>query len=379
MIYLDNAATSFPKAPNVAQTVYHYLISSCANAGRSSYTTAQNASIILFETRELLAELFNIKKSEQILFTANATQALNTVIFGLAKHGDKILTSSMEHNSVMRPLRHLEKTKQVKLEFFNCDNFGFPDITDYIKKLQTKPKFVITTGCSNVTGAIFPFLEMAELAHRYGIVFCLDAAQLAGDYSISLGDSSIDMMCFSGHKGLLAPSGTGGFYLRESVELPSLLFGGTGSASDLDTQPDFLPDKFESGTLNLAGIVGLKSSLQFILKETIKKIFNKRQTMYSYFYEKIDDLQAFEILSPLHNQIGILSVIPKFCTLADFTQALNMQDIAVRTGLHCSPQAHRTIGSFTQGGAVRFSLGYFTEKQDLDIVLTAIKEMINHA
>jgi cysteine desulfurase family protein len=379
MVYLDNAATSFPKAPGVAESVFDYLKTNGANAGRSSYKTAQIVSSVIFETRELLATLLHIDNSERIVFTNNATQALNTAIFGLAKRSSLILTSCMEHNSVMRPLRYLEAEKNCRLEFFKSDSFGFPDLEDFHRKVSQKPLFVITTACSNVTGAIFPYLQMAKIAKQYSVPFCLDAAQLVGDLPVDFSTNDIDIVCFSGHKGLLGPSGTGGIYINETIDLKPLFRGGTGSKSESETQPDFFPDKFESGTPNVAGIFGLKTALEFILQESIEKIFSKKQELFSYFYTELSELKAFDIFSSLDNQIGILSVSPRFCNLTEFAQKLNENDIAVRMGLHCAPSAHKTIGAFSNGGTIRFSLGYFTEFEELNHVISVIKSLIYHA
>jgi len=217
---------------------------------------------------------------------------------------------------------------------------------------------------------------MADLARKKKVFFCLDAAQLVGDFPIDLSGGLVDALCFSGHKGLLGPTGTGGFFLREKVAISPFFFGGTGSSSDLEVQPDFLPDKFESGTQNIAGIAGLKCALEFILAETTEKIYNKKQKLFRYFYEEIEKLQAFQIFSPVSNQIGILSVIPEFCSISAFTQRLNAKNIAIRMGLHCAPRAHQTMGTFPQGGTIRFGPGYFTTKTELEKTIAAIHEII---
>ena len=376
MIYLDNAATSYPKAPNVAEEVYRFLIETGGNIGRSSHKGALEATSSVFETRELLADLLGVKNSEQIIFTLNATQAINTVLLGLAKSGDSILTSTMEHNAVMRPLRFLQQNRNVKIDFFRCDHLGYPDLNDYSKKLKDKPAFVISTACSNVTGTIFPYQKMAEMAQKEKIPFLLDASQLIGYIPTEL--DNIDAIFFPGHKGLLAPPGTGGFYFRDNLQFDPLFMGGTGSSSDSEIQPDFLPDKYESGTPNIAGLAGLRVSLMFIQKITLKHIRDKKMKLFSYFWDRMKSLDAFTFfgIKDLSKQIGIISVVPEKISISEFTQHLNDHDIAVRMGLHCAPLAHKTIGTFDSGGTVRFSPGFFTTKDEIDETIDVCKEIL---
>lgn len=380
MIYLDNAATSFPKAPGVAQAVFNFLDKIGANAGRSSHSSAVKASAILFETREKLVKLLGKEDSENISFTLNATQALNTVILGILTEGDSVLTSSMEHNAVMRPLRHLEKTRNIKISQFKCDKHGFPLWNDFLQKIQKKPKLLVSTAASNVIGSIFPIREMAAVAKKHKVIFCLDAAQVFGTYPLEKIATNIDIICFPGHKGLLGPTGTGGFYCDPKIQLSPLMFGGTGSRSELEIQPDFRPDKFESGTQNVASLAGLNAALDFLLTTSVNKIKKQKEDITAYFVEQLKTIDELVLVSPadLQKQIGILSVFSPNISLSYLTTQLDKYEIATRMGLHCAPAAHKTIGTFARGGTVRFSPGYFTSQWQIDETIRILKKIIRN-
>ncbi len=375
MIYFDNAATSFPKAPGVAESISKFILNDSVNSGRSSYPASQRTARLLFDTRDKLAELLNIEDSSGIIFTANATESLNTVIFGTLNSGDFVLTSKMEHNSVMRPLRYLESINTIKLLQFNSKKDYSFDLEDYKQKLKKNPKLVIVTACSNVTGAIYPFYEMAKLAKQNGALFCLDASQYIGMDEIDVENSEIDFLCFSGHKGLLGPMGTGAFYIREGLDIRSFRYGGTGSKSDKEFQPDFLPDKFESGTMNLTGISGLNAALDFIQKTKIKNIRNKKKTLLNFLINELKKIKNIELYSPLdiEHQIGVLSFIPKNLNISNLTRILDKKDIAVRMGLHCAPSAHKIIGSFSKGGTIRISPGFFTTENEVEELIKVLR------
>ncbi len=375
MIYLDNAATSFPKAPGTAEAVTRFLLETGANAGRSSHKGAMEASSILFECREALAELFGIGESDRIIFTSNTTEALNTAIFGMITEGSTVLTSSMEHNSVMRPLRFLEKNRGIRILEFGSDRSGYPDMEDFRRLLGEKPDFLIITAASNVTGIISPFEEMAEEAAGRNIPVCVDGAQLAGHYPVNISDTKIDLFAFPGHKGLLGPTGTGGLYISERVNPVPLMFGGTGSRSSEEFQPDFLPDKYESGTPNIASIAGLLASVRFILKEGVERIRKKEEEITSFL---TSDLQSVKGLSLVpsgqeHIKTPAVSVIHETLTVSEITRILDENDIAVRMGLHCAPSAHRTVGTFDNGGTIRFSPGFFTTEEEIEKTIDILK------
>jgi cysteine desulfurase family protein len=376
MIYLDNAASSFPKAPGVPESVYEYLKHIGASSGRSSHKLALKATAIIFETRELLKDLFRANDSSRFIFLRNATEALNTVIFGVLERGDRVLVSTMEHNAVMRPLHFLASEKGIIIERFSCDEEGYPILEDYKEKLKNNPKLVVTIGCSNVTGTIFPYQEMAKLAGD--TLFCIDASQLAGTYPLDLSDPNIDFACFSSHKGLVGPQGVGILYIKDGVDLKPHTLGGTGSRSSSEYQPDFLPDALESGTPNTAGIAGLNAALQFICDQGIANIRSHEVELTAYLQNEIEKLDCFKLYGRKANadRTAILSVTHHAIQNDVITTALNKRDIAVRMGLHCAPIAHKTIGSFDRGGTIRFSPGYFSTVEDIEHTLRVLKEIV---
>jgi len=373
MIYLDNAATSFPKAPGVAQAVYDYLNRVGANAGRASYKSAREASGILFEARENLARIIGVEDDTRICFTSNATEALNTVILGAVNPGDTILTSRLEHNSVMRPLRWLEATLNVKIIQFGLDENGEVNLDEFRDKLLFAPDFVISTACSNVSGLIFPYQELGRLAKESGAKYILDASQLIGMYPFQI-DKNMDAVCFPGHKGLLGPSGTGAFYVKEGFKFKPLMFGGTGSRSDEEFQPEFLPDKFESGTPNLAGLAGLNSALDFILEVGVSAIRNHKLELIDQLVKGLEKIEHLKIYSPilLEKQAGVISISSEKMDISELTTILDKEDIAVRMGMHCAPSAHKEMGTYDIGGMVRLSPGYFTTSEEIDKVLDVL-------
>ncbi len=375
MIYLDNAATSFPKAPGTAEAVTRFLLETGANAGRSSHKGAMEASSILFECREALAELFGIGESDRIIFTSNTTEALNTAVFGMITEGGTVLTSSMEHNSVMRPLRFLEKSRGIRILEFGSDRSGYPDMEDFRRLLGEKPDFLIITAASNVTGIISPFEEMAEEAAVRNIPVCVDGAQLAGHYPVNISDTKIDLFAFPGHKGLLGPTGTGGLYISERVNPVPLMFGGTGSRSSEEFQPDFLPDKYESGTPNIASIAGLLASVSFILKEGVERIRKKEEEITSFLTSGLQSVKGLSLVpsGQEHIKTPAVSVIHETLTVSEITRILDKNDIAVRMGLHCAPSAHRTVGTFDNGGTIRFSPGFFTTEEEIEKTIDILK------
>ncbi len=376
MIYLDNAATSFPKAPGVAKAVYHYLNSVGANAGRASYKNAREASGILFETRENLANLIGVEDESQICFTSSATEALNTVILGAVKPGDTILTSRLEHNSVMRPLRWLEATKNVKIIQFGLNETGDVNLNEFRTKLKLRPDYVITTACSNVSGLIFPYTNLGRLTKQNGAKFILDASQIIGLYPFLI-DENMDAVCFPGHKGLLGPTGTGAFFVKDKFPITPLTFGGTGSRSNEEYQPDLLPDKYESGTSNLAGLAGLNSALEFIMKTGVGSIRNSKSELIDQLIsglQKIDHLVTYSPLD-LNKQVGVISITSKKMNISELTLLLDQSEIAVRMGMHCAPAAHKEIGTFKRGGTVRLSPGYFSTSEDIEKVMEVLSSV----
>ncbi len=379
MIYMDNAATSFPKAPGSADAVYNFLTKIGANAGRASHKAAREASAVVFNCREALAELLGVTESERIIFTSNTTEGLNLAINGMVQEGDTVLTSSIEHNSVMRPLRFLEKTRNITVIPFGADPFGFPDMRDFREKLSLKPRFLVFSAASNVTGVIVPFEEMAEEASKKGIPVCVDGAQVTGSYPVSLKDTQIDLFAFPGHKGLMGPTGTGGLYIGEKVNPVPLFSGGTGSRSSEEIQPDFFPDKYESGTPNIAGLAGLLESVRFIQKTGIEEIRRKENSHTKTLTEGLKSIPGLQVFVPEKESAhsAVISIIHDKLSVSDITRKLDERNVAVRMGLHCAPAAHKTIGTFHKGGTIRFSPGFFTTESDITETIRILKEVLN--
>ncbi|MBW2038477.1 MAG: aminotransferase class V-fold PLP-dependent enzyme [Deltaproteobacteria bacterium] len=399
IIYMDNAATSFPKPPEVTRAMVHFMEEVGGNPGRSGHVLALEAERIVSETRGRLAKLFAILDPSRIVFTANATESLNTVIYGYLKPGDHVIATGMEHNSVMRPLRHLEQTGTISLSIAPCDKLGRLDIESLPGLIRNNTALMVLNHASNVCGTI---QDISAVKRAIGdIPLLLDAAQTAGVYPIDVEAEGIDFLAFTGHKGLLGPQGIGGLYIREGLEVRPLKRGGTGSISEREEQPDFFPDAFESGTLNTVGIAGLGAGVGFILERGVESIRAHEMDLLTAFIDGLSDVLGitsyglldselqtailsitFDSALPpeLHHTFGgcggvalpatFESVLP-----SEAGQSLKEQfHILVRTGLHCAPMAHKTLGSFPDG-TVRFSMGYFNTLEHVSYAVKAVKEI----
>lgn len=377
MIYLDNGATSFPKPLSVRQNVDISLKKFSANPGRSGHSLSLRAAKEIFECRKRLKELFNVNSEEEIIFTENCTMALNTVIFGLLSEGDHVLISSMEHNSVTRPLESL-KDKGVTYSTFDY-SYDDNETVDNVRNLiKPETKLVICTHASNVFGFRFPIERICALCHAYGILFCVDSAQSAGVFDIDVGTNQYDFVCMSGHKSLYGPMGTGVLILNNR-NLKPLLYGGTGTESVKKSQPEGLPEKFESGTQNMNGISGLKAGVAFVKNRGIKNIYNHEYKLAkrlfnglannrkvitynkSFDYGKVAPVVSFNI-------DGVYS--------EDLVAKLNKYGIMTRGGLHCSPLAHTTMNTI-ENGTVRVVPGAFNTINDINYLLNVIRKLTN--
>lgn len=377
MIYLDNGATSFPKPLSVRQNVDISLKKFSANPGRSGHSLSLRAAKEIFECRKRLKELFNVNSEEEIIFTENCTMALNTVIFGLLNEGDHVLISSMEHNSVTRPLESL-KDKGVTYSTFDY-SYDDNETVDNVRNLiKPETKLVICTHASNVFGFRFPIERICALCHAYGILFCVDSAQSAGVFDIDVGTNQYDFVCMSGHKSLYGPMGTGVLILNNR-NLKPLLYGGTGTESVRKSQPEGLPEKFESGTQNMNGISGLKAGVDFVKNRGIKNIYNHEYKLAkrlfnglannrkvitynkSFDYGKVAPVVSFNI-------DGVYS--------EDLVAKLNKYGIMTRGGLHCSPLAHTTMNTI-ENGTVRVVPGAFNTINDINYLLNVIRKLTN--
>lgn len=375
MIYLDNGATSFPKPLSVRQNVDISLKKFSANPGRSGHSLSLRAAKEIFECRKRLKELFNVNSEEEIIFTENCTMALNTVIFGLLSEGDHVLISSMEHNSVTRPLESL-KDKGVTYSTFDY-SYDDNETVDNVRNLiKPETKLVICTHASNVFGFRFPVERICALCHAYGILFCVDSAQSAGVFDIDVGTNQYDFVCMSGHKSLYGPMGTGVLILNNR-NLKPLLYGGTGTESVKKSQPEGLPEKFESGTQNMNGISGLKAGVDFVKSRGIKNIYNHEYKLAkrlfnglannrkvitynkSFDYGKVAPVVSFNI-------DGVYS--------EDLVAKLNKYGIMTRGGLHCSPLAHTTMNTI-ENGTVRVVPGAFNTINDINYLLNVIRKL----
>ena len=374
MVYLDNAATSWPKPDSVCRAMIECIKKYGANPGRSGHRMAMKASEKVFECRENLAMLFGIADPLRITFTANATVAINLAVKGLLVPGDHVIFSSMEHNSVIRPLKKLEASG-VELSIIKADPSGKVDTEDIAKSIKRNTRLIIITHASNVTGTVNDVEPIGRLAKEHEIVFMVDASQTAGKYPVDVGLMNVDLLVFPGHKSLLGPQGTGGLYVREGIILDTLKEGGTGSFSESLSQPDISPDRYESGTLNTPGIAGWNEGIKYILETGIDSIRNHEQYLEKYMLEGLCEIKKVKVYGsgdPEH-RIGVISITIDGKDCNEVCRELDERyDIAARGGLHCAYLAHETIGT-QNTGTVRFSIGYFNTIKDIDQALTAVK------
>ena len=380
-IYLDQASTSFPKAPGTADAVFRYMTDCGCNVARGGYSEAYTAEELVYDTRVLLNRLFGGKDEKNVVFTKNVTESLNILIKGLLRPGDHVLVSAMEHNAVMRPLVQLEK-EGISFTRIPCAADGSMDPADAEALIRPSTKAVIMLHASNVCGTVLPAAEIGAICRKHGIRFILDTAQTAGVLPISMEDMGIDAVAFTGHKGLLGPQGTGGFLVREGMaaELEPLIAGGTGSISHTEDIPDFMPDRFEAGTLNLPGIAGLKASLDWLLSQPEGSILSHELQLTDRFIRKMEGLEKDGLIRiagkhGTDGRVGVVSVIPLHRDPAELAFRLDDQyGIAVRAGLHCAPAAHRTLGTWPTG-TVRFSFGIFNTETEADMAAEAAAEL----
>jgi cysteine desulfurase family protein len=376
MIYLDNSATSYPKAPGVSDAIIE-AINQAGTSGRASYNEALKGSRILYSCRENIARLFSVKNSNRIILNSGTTESLNTVIQGFLEKDMSVLTSSFEHNSVMRVLQHLRQEKNISFRRFRSFDDGTVDLQNYSECLKTSPDLVVLCHSSNVTGAILPIKEMISLAHESGALVCIDGAQSAGHEDINLEDLEADFFCFSGHKGLLGPTGTGGFYIRDGIKIKPLMRGGTGSRSDEEVQPDTLPDLFESGTRNITGYAGLSASVSYIRDEGVSTIREKESLLTRQLIDGLKNIDGITLLGPPSNRQrnSVVSIIHDRINISDLAEFLDEADIAQRMGLHCSPSAHKVLKTYDKGGTIRFSPGYFNKAEDIEKTIEIIRKI----
>jgi len=378
MIYLDNAATSNPKPSEVAEAMVQAITSS-ANPGRAGHQLANSAARTLFQTRELIAQLFSVKRSENIVFTSGITESLNLALKGVLKSGDNIIVSSMEHNSMMRPLRALEQNG-VTVTVIKADSeTGRVDPTAIEKSITTSTKMIGINHISNVCGTVQPIKEIGAIAQKKGVLFLIDAAQSAGATPINMEEFNIDLLAFTGHKSLLGPMGVGGLVIGDRVDLSTftpLVEGGTGSASENEIQPHFLPDFLESGTPNLPGIAGLGAAVQWILETGIENIEKRERFLTDKLIRGLQQIRGVTIVGKSEIQGSAISIMIADHDCGEVGLLLDRTyGIACRVGLHCSPTSHKTLGTFPDG-TIRFSCGFFTTEEEINIVIKAVQDLI---
>jgi cysteine desulfurase/selenocysteine lyase len=376
-VYLNNAATTWPKPECVYEAVDGYLRYHGASQGRGSFKRSQEATNIIENCRQNLARLFNVDDPKRFVFTKNCSEALNLAIKGLLRPGDHVVTGSMEHNSVWRPLKTLEQKGVISLTQVPCNQQGDIDLADVERAFTPKTRLLVFMHASNVTGAIFPAAELAGIAHAHNALFLLDAAQTAGVYPIDISGLDLDLLACSGHKGLLGPQGTGALYVSPGLKLQPLMEGGTGSSSLSPYQPDVLPDRFETGTPNGPGLAGLGAAIEFILGTGIDAIRQKEHQLTAQLLEQLSHIPGMVIYGhndPDHRVAVVSFNVPKVNPEEVGAVLDEVFNVMVRTGLHCSPQAHRTIGTVDYG-TVRVSPGFFNTPEEIDYFIDAVREI----
>ncbi|MDO5396584.1 MAG: aminotransferase class V-fold PLP-dependent enzyme [bacterium] len=373
-IYLDNASTSFPKAPGLGKAVGNFIENNGINIKRGT-ADGYEAGTVVSETRGLICRLFHCSVPERAIFTSGATASVNMLLRGLLKDGGHIVISSMEHHAVMRPLKLLE-AEGVTYTAVQADKEGNVKASDFEAAITPETKLIFVTHASNVCGTVLPAEEIGEIARKHGIYFALDSAQSAGILDIDA--AKTDFFVFSGHKGLMGPQGTGGFILSERLaeQLCPHFAGGTGSYSHSYNMPEQLPDRFEAGTLNIPGIAGLNHSLKYILNESIQKIRRQERERTEQLLEGLKNMPVRIIgRKDTKNRTGVVSFIAPYSDNGILAERLSERGIALRYGLHCSPSAHETLGTL-RTGTIRLSVGYFISETDVDYALKAIYELV---
>lgn len=378
-LYLDNGATAFPKAPGVVESMSNYLLNIGCNVNRGAYKSSFEVENIVYETRELICELFNYNKTENVIFTKNITESLNILIKGLLKPGDHVIVSSMEHNAVIRPLNSLAG-RGVEFSKVICNKQGELNPDDIKKYIKANTKAVVMTHASNVCGTVIDLKRVGSICKDKGLYFIIDTAQTAGFLDIDYNDIGADAIAFTGHKGLLGPQGIGGFIISDDMAsiLDTFIEGGTGSLSDKEVQPEYMPDKFEAGTLNIPGIYGLNASIKYIIKEKVSTIREKELYLLDHFLKGITNIPELDIIGKkdLNNRTAVVSIdIPKKDNAIVSYNLYNDFGIMTRCGLHCAPSAHQTLGTFPQG-TIRFSFSHFNTIEDVNYTINSINQVM---
>lgn len=374
-IYFDNAATSFPKPPGVAEVMGRVLRTTALSPGRAAHGFSLEASRMIFEARELLAAFFGCADSSRLIFTSNVTEALNVGLFGLLQPGDHVITTGMEHNSVMRPLRHLEAQRRIAIDILPTSPGGEIDSGAVARLRRRNTRLIIINHVSNVTGTVAPLTEVAAV--KGDALLMVDAAQSAGVFELDVEQQHIDFLAFTGHKALLGPTGTGGFVLRQGIALPPFKLGGTGSGSEQEMQPEFAPDCYEAGTPNTLGIAGLAAGVRFVRETGISRIREHEQALTRRFLDGLAQISGITVHGPPAS--GNRGAVVSFRVAEKGADEVAFQldrefHIMTRAGMHCAPLAHRSMGTFP-AGTVRVSFGFFNTAGEIDYCLDALARL----
>lgn len=377
IIYLDHAATSWPKPPEVMEAMRKAMENAAANPGRGSHRMAVNASRVLYNTRRTLAALFKVRNPNDIALTGNTTEALNLAIKGYLAEGDHVIATMIEHNSVRRPLEYLKRTKGIHVDYIPVDAYGQVDLKEVERSFNKRTRLVVCSHSSNLLGSILPIKEIGDLAERHGAILLVDAAQSAGMLSIDVEAMNIGMLAFPGHKGLLGPQGTGGLYISPDIDLEPLMHGGTGSQSEAIEQPSVRPDRYEAGTPNTIGYAGLQAGVAKVLELDPDKIYLHEWELTQRMMEGMSSIRGMKILGPELGEprTGIVSFVVEERDASELAFKLDREyGIAVRAGFHCTPLAHMAAGT-ENTGAVRASVGLWTSKEDVDLMVEAMAKI----
>lgn len=377
-VYLDNASTSFPKPDVLWQSTKHYLEQICASPSRSGSQRTRKAEEYIQHTRSMLGNLFHVQNVNKISFTLNSTQALNMIIKGFLKPGDHVITTNIEHTSVLRPLEKLKQKSIISYNIVESDDKGLFRIEDFESAILSNTKLIIINHASNVTGVLAPIKEIGRLAHSYGIKFLVDASQTAGFTEVDVEENYIDFLAFTGHKSMLGPSGTGGAYISDASLIDTLLEGGTGTNSHSLFQPESIPAKFEAGTLNYLGIVSLGGALDFLFEKNIARIREQELSLTQACLDALSALKEVRVYGTkeLNQKVPVISFTIDGLYSGEIAHILDEQyHIMVRPGLQCAPLIHKTLGTFPHG-TVRISIGHTTTEKDLEYFVESLQHII---
>ena len=378
MIYLDNSATSYPKPECVINAMSEAMVKYGANVGRGSYQMSIDTSEQVYNCRKRISEFFQLPYTENVIFTNNCTTALNMAIKGVARKGCHFVISNLEHNAVVRPLEKMKQNGFCEYSIAEVNSDIYTTLKNFERKIKKNTVAIICTGASNVFGIVPPYKMIANLAHKYNKIFILDYSQIAGVIPLNIKDSHIDIMCCSGHKGLLGPTGTGLLLINNNSFMNTIIEGGTGSNSWDLSQPDIYPDRFESGTQNIVGIIGLSNAIDYLSKSKQFDIYHHEFNLLKYFYSSMKKCKNIifytDILNPNKFYAPIISFNVTSMHSEEVAERLAEDDIAVRAGYHCAPLAHKSFNT-KDTGTVRISPSKFTEKNDIDLLINSLRKI----